>query len=713
MASLFSKNWYRVELLQPRLQPQVEISPQQQRGELSYALRDPVSGSIQLFSAQAYTVIGLMDGSRTLNDIWLTAGEMLPDDVPTQEDVISLISSLYQLDMLYLDVPANAADLFQRKDQKQEKKALQKVWSPLSVQIPLFDPTRLLDRVCPWLDRLPGRKLLPIYLLVVAAGLVVMAQNFTALTANAADRILAADNLFLLWVLYPLIKIIHEFGHAYAVRRFGGQVHEVGVMLLVFFPMPYVNASESAAFSSKYERMTVAAAGLIVELFIAAIAVILWSMAADGVTKSILYNVAFMAGVSTLLFNGNPLLKFDAYYVLSDWLEIPGLAKKAVGYWGYLAKRYLFRFRELEDPCSDQRERCWLFGYHIASLVYRIIISISIILFIGSQYFVVGVILGIWTLVSSWVVPFTKTLAKPFQEPQFAALGLNPKLVMAVLALVSWLLLAVVPLPRSYTTSGVSWPLPEERVYPGESGFVTAMSLPEDGQVTVGQPLLELTNYELQGRLAAVTAQLAEAQARLRSAYQDRSRAGVAAAELTRFQEEKADIEQALAETAVRARADGQLVMAQAGTLPERFLQRGEIIGYVLNPQRPLRIRVVVAENSAEQVLQQVRTVTLRPASDRGLELAATMTAVVPGVSREIPSPVLATLGGGEILLDPSADSQLQALENYITLEVQAPDVPMEHVFERFYVRFELTPEPLIQRLYRQVRQVFIEKFDV
>lgn len=713
MASLFSQNWYRVELLKPRLKPQVEITQQKLRGENKYALRDPISGSIQLFSLQAYTVIGLMDGERDLNQIWLMAGDLLKDELPTQEDVVSLMASLYQTDMLYLDVPVNATDLFERSDKKQEKKALQKVYSPLSVQIPLLDPTRLLDKLCPIVDRCMGWPLKWLYVMVVGYGLVVAAQNFEALTSNAADRVLAADNLFLLWFLYPLIKIIHELGHAYTVRRFGGQVHEVGIMFLVFFPMPYVNASESAAFSDKYQRMKVAAAGLVVELFIAAIAVVLWSMAADGLVKSMLYNVAFMAGVSTLLFNGNPLLKFDAYYVLADYLEIPSLAKRGVSYWGYLFKKYIFRFREIEDPSVDSRERYWLFFYNLFSFIYRLFISISIVMFIGSQYFVVGVLLGVWTLVSSWVIPFVKTVSLPFRDSQFVMQGKKPSVVMALLVLLVWGLLFQLPLPRSVTSSGVTWVLDEERLYAGESGFVRDITLPDDGRVVEGQLLVALSNQELLDRAAMVDGQLLEAKSRLRSVYQDRNKSSLAAAELKRFQDERNDISEALAELEIRSSSEGQLVIPQRGTLQDRFIQRGEVVGYVITPNRPLRVKVVVTELDAQQVINHTQKIQIKPASDREASLPAVLLTVVPTVSKEIPSPILTTGGGGDIIVDPSADQKLEAMENYVSLEVEASESQTDYIFERFYVKFSLPAEPVAYRLIRQVRQVFIEKFEV
>lgn len=713
MTSLFSRNWYRVESLKPRLKPQVDITRQQLRGEEKYALRDPVSGTIQLFSLQAYTVLGLMDGERDLNQIWLMAGDILKDELPTQEDVISLMASLYQTDMLYLDVPVNASDLFERTDKKQTKKALQKAYSPLSVQIPLFDPTRLLDHLCPWLDRMMKLPVHWLYILVVGYGLVVAAQNFDALTSNAVDRVLAAENLFLLWVLYPIIKIIHELGHAYTVRRYGGQVHEVGVMFLVFFPMPYVNASESAAFSNKRDRMTVAAAGLIVELLIAAVAVILWSMASEGLAKSILYNVAFMAGVSTLLFNGNPLLKFDAYYVLSDYLEIPSLAKRGVTYWGYLFKKYIFRFRDIEDPSVDSHERYWLFFYNMFSFMYRLFISISIVMFIGSKYFVVGVVLGVWTLVSSWVIPFIKTVSLPFRDSQFVMQGRSPIAIMALLAILLWMLLFVVPMPRSVTASGVAWVQDHERLYAGESGFVQSLNLPVGQVVDYGQLLMTLSNRELFDRAEVVDAQLLEAKSRLRSVYQDRTKSSLAAAELQRFQDERDDINEAIEALDVRSNSGGRLVVPDADTLMDRFVQRGEVVGYVIPPERALRVRVVVAEVDAEQVIAQTERISVKPASNRFVSLPAQLTSVVPTVSKEIPSAVLAAAGGGDIIVEPSADQKLMAMENYVSLEVEAPEARTEYVFERFYVRFTLPAEPIMYRLIRQVRQVFIEQFEV
>ena len=161
-----------------------------------------------------------------------------------------------------------------------------------------------------------------------------MLINWPELSMNTSDRVLALENIFLMALVYPVVKLIHEFGHAYVLKKWGAEVHEMGIMFLVFFPVHYVEASESISFSSKYQRMLVGAIGVMVELFLAASAMILWANIEPGVVRTLAFNTMIVAGVSTLLFNGNPLLKFDAYYVLSDYLEIPNLASKANAYWG-------------------------------------------------------------------------------------------------------------------------------------------------------------------------------------------------------------------------------------------------------------------------------------------------------------------------------------------------------------------------------------------
>ena len=143
------------------------------------------------------------------------------------------------------------------------------------------------------------------------------------LTEDFMDRVLVPHNLLLLWLVFPVLKTLHEFGHAFATKVYGGEVHEMGVLLLVFTPCPYVDASAASAFRTKWHRIIVGAAGMIVELFLASLALFVWLNVEPGVVRAVTYNVMVIAGISTVLFNGNPLLRYDGYYIFADYLEIP------------------------------------------------------------------------------------------------------------------------------------------------------------------------------------------------------------------------------------------------------------------------------------------------------------------------------------------------------------------------------------------------------
>ena len=131
-------------------------------------------------------------------------------------------------------------------------------------------------------------------------------------------------------------------------------MHDIGIMLLVLLPVPYVEASAATVFKSKYRRAMVGAAGMAVELFVAAAAFYLWLLVEPGLLRAVLFNVMLIASVSTLLFNGNPLLRYDAYYILADLIEMPNLAARSLRYWGYLIERYLLGVHEAEPPDASR-----------------------------------------------------------------------------------------------------------------------------------------------------------------------------------------------------------------------------------------------------------------------------------------------------------------------------------------------------------------------
>ena len=240
---LLSPSWYRVADLRPRLRSHARIHRHEYRGERWYVLEDRISRRTHRFNPVAYYVIGLMDGRRTMQEIWDAAVARFGDDAPSQEDLIRLMGQLHLADVLQCEVSPDVDELLRRSRRMAQRKTLATLLSPLAIRIPLLDPDRMLDRWLPWYRPLFGPFGLLLWLTVVGIGLMLMVQHWNDLTQDISDRILAPENLVIMLLVFPLLKAIHEFGHACAVKAWGGEVHEMGIMLLVLMPVPYVDAS--------------------------------------------------------------------------------------------------------------------------------------------------------------------------------------------------------------------------------------------------------------------------------------------------------------------------------------------------------------------------------------------------------------------------------------------------------------------------------------
>ena len=406
--SLFSPSWYRVAALRPRLRGHAELHRQRIRGDTWFILQDHQTGRFHRLSPAANLMICLMDGRRTVAEIWDLVGRRAGEDPPTQDETIQLLAQLHGSDLLQGDALPDLGELADRSALQERRKLIQRLRSPMSMRFPLLDPDRFLAATLPLVRPLFTRIGFLLWLALIVAGTVLAILHWPDLSADVFDHALSAQNILLILCVYPLIKGLHELGHAYATKVWGGEVHEFGFMLMMLMPMPYVDASASAAFAEKWRRMIVGGAGMMVELALAAAAMIVWVEASPGLVRAVAFNVMLIGGVSTLLFNGNPLLRYDGYYIFSDLLEIPNLGTRSSKYLAYLVQRYLFGVEGAESPVTAASERPWLFVYAIASFVYRIFLSFGIALFVAGRLFFIGILIALWAIGGMVMVPLYK-----------------------------------------------------------------------------------------------------------------------------------------------------------------------------------------------------------------------------------------------------------------------------------------------------------------
>ncbi len=393
-----SPSWYRLADLRPRLRADVEVSRQRYRGRTWYALYDPVAGSTHRVSLAAYLFIGRLDGRRTVQEIFDQISA--EPDAPAfgQGDIVKLLTQLHANELLLSDAAPDVTLLEDARLRRKRSAVFSQLRNPLSIKLPLLNPTRWLNLTSGLFTPCFSRLGFFVWLAIVIAGIVAAVSHSVELSQDVLDRAFSFANLPLLAVAYIVVKSVHELGHAYAVKAFGGEVREIGVMALVFFFVPYVDASASNAFRSKWRRATVAATGVAVELMLAALAALAWTRVEPGLARAFLYDVMLIGGVSTLVFNGNPLMRFDGYYVLCDLTETPNLGQRATAFWGRLAERRLLGLPQPEPQDLTAGER-WLFLlYAPLSWLYRTFVLLGLGLLLMSQFFVFGVLLAIWSL---------------------------------------------------------------------------------------------------------------------------------------------------------------------------------------------------------------------------------------------------------------------------------------------------------------------------
>jgi putative peptide zinc metalloprotease protein len=712
--SLFSPSWYRVAKLKPRLRRHAQIHRHQYRGETWYVLQDHSSERFHRFSPAAYLILGLMDGTRNVQQLWDLALSKLGDDAVSQDEVIQLLGQLHNADVLQCDVPPDTAELFRRREKQTRQTRTRKILSLFAWQIPLFDPERMLNRTMPWLRAWFGWFGFTVWLAVVGLALVLGWTHWDQLSQNMLDQVLLPHNLLLLWLLFPLIKLAHEFGHAYAVKAFGDEVHEMGVMILVLTPVPYVDASAAWSFRSKWQRVFVGSAGMVVEVFIASLALFVWLNLEPGIPRALCYNTIIIAGISTVLFNANPLLRFDGYYMLMDYLEIPNLRQRATQYLIYLCERYLFGRREAEPPVASRGERTWFVLFSVTSFVYRVLVIAAILFFLGQISLLLGVIFAASTAFAWFVMPAMKIGNYLFTSPRIRRVrGRAMVATVAVLGLLAALLVAV-PLPHRTVSEGVIW-VPEEGIVRARGdGFVARVVATPGTWVNRGDALVEMEDQELQTQVLVLEGQLRELLAKHRQVERDNKVQAQLILEQMQFVEENlARARERASELMVVSKTRGQFVMPQAGDLPGRFVHKGQTLGHVVDVDT-VTVRTLVTQQDIDFVRETSRQIDVRLVERIGEVQRAVLRRVVPAASDQLPSPALGHQGGGQVAVDPTDQQGKRMVQKLFEVDVQldAEKRPV-HIGGRAYVRFHHGWEPLGFQWYRTARQMFLSRLNV
>jgi putative peptide zinc metalloprotease protein len=647
----------------------------------------------------------------------------LGDSAPTQGEVIQILGQLYVFNLLQGEVPADTQGLFKRYRKRVSREVRGYLTNLLFIKIPVFDPDAFLNRWGGLFGKVFTTYGFVAWLMLLAVGLYFIVGKVEDLGDQAAG-ILAPDNILLLYVSLVVIKICHEFGHAFACKKFGlqsgtgGETHVMGVMLLVFTPLPYVDATSMDAFRSKWHRAIVGMAGMLVELGIAAVAAIVWANTAkETVPHAVAYNVMFLASIWTVMFNGNPLLRFDGYYILSDLVEIPNLAPRSKQYLYYLVKRYAWGLRQSRSPANTPGERRWMLFFVIASTTYRVFICARILLFITDKIPLLGAVLAVLA-VAMWVImplgKFVHYLATSGELHR-----VRPRAVWSTVGTVAAILLGVgmIPAPDRPRVAGVVEPSSLAIVHMGADGFVRNV-LPSRREVTPqGAPLVEAFSETLASQRDQLAARRREVSVRLRTARtNDPASINIYTANLNAIDKRLNRLDGEIESLTVRAPFAGTWVSPDIERTVGAYLHRGDKLGLVASMDS-LIIRAVAGQDIAAQIIEEIdrmddlRHVQIRIKGRPDMELSGVIRRILPAGQQQLPSAALGYQVGGSVQTgDPEG---AMAVGHFFEIHIEPdPNSPVDLLAgQRVAVRLEMSSKPLLLQWRRWFGQLVQRRF--
>ena len=673
------------------------------RGTPWLIIADQQNESYFRCSAEAEHILTLLDGSRTVEQALAETRQAQSSNLQ-QQDIVLLIANLKSAGLLQDDA---ASDF---DDGRVPPKPKPNRWlSPFALKFPLLDPDRLLDASMHIFRPLFSPAALFIWLVMVFLAIATVLLNWQGLAEHSAARFADPRNLLWYWLLYPLVKGLHEFGHAYATKRWGGAVHEMGIMLLVFFPVPYVDSTASHSFSAKSRRLVVCAAGIMIEVFLASLALLVWANTEPGLVRDLAFDVVVIGGISTLLFNANPLLRFDGYYLLSELIEIPNLGTRSDQYLGYLFKHYVLNIPGMRSPVTGVGEVKWLVVYGICSRIYRVLITLIIALWATGKLMIVGVLLALWAVLMQIIYPLMRSFYRLI--PVVVKAGRLVRFAAVVSVFVIFILASLlIPVRYSTYSEGVVG-LPEDAlIRAGADGIVTRVLADDGAVVDKDGVILKLENMELEAKRDMLLARLEETRARQQEVFlQDRSQADILKIKVSSIEADIKDIQEQLDSLKVVSTAAGVVSLPMASDLLGRYVNRGDVIGYVAGPSR-VNALVVIPQLDIDAVRRNMKSIEVRLSSRPAETFTAEFLRELPQGTDRLPNRMLGSGSGGQLAIDTRDASGMQLLSNIFLVEIALPlRISGSYLGQRIYVRFVHPSESLGNRLLRRLNQLMLQ----
>lgn len=488
-----------------RMRPDLVINRQRYGGQSYFIIKDPIGLRYFRFREEELFLLERLDGKNNLDDIRHEFVDKFRPQRLSVQELEKFVSQLLQAGLATAQTPQVGQRLYERLKKRRRDKIKQLFMNILYIKIPLFDPERLLDRILPYTRFLFT---LPFFFLALAFGLASLSlvlinwSTFVTKLPSYGD-FFTWRNILYMWVILGIVKVMHEFGHGISCKRFGGEVHEMGLLFLVLTPCLYCNVTDAWMLPNKWHRAIIGAGGMYVELILSSFCVWIWWYSEPGLLNTLALSLVFVCSVSTVLFNANPLLRFDGYYILADLAEIPNLRERSNKYLGTIASKLFLGDDAVKDPFVPKRNRWFFATYAVAAYLYRIFITVVILYFLYTflQPYKLGALSAMLAVAAgSTMVIYPAYKMLKGLKARWRTLKVS-KLRMALAFPTAGLVVAAVllcPLPMRIDAPMILLPKDAPVLYVQSPGILEEVYVKDGEPVAPGQLLAKLANPALE-----------------------------------------------------------------------------------------------------------------------------------------------------------------------------------------------------------------------
>lgn len=729
--------------LRLRRRPDLESRRHMYHGRSYLVVKEPVGLNYFRFHEEEFAILNMLDGETSLQDIRdRFQAEFAPQRI-TIQDLQQFIGMLHRSGLVISNSTGQGRQLRRRGYDKKKKELLGKLANVFAIRFRGIDPENILNRLLPWFGWLFG---LPGIILVLTLGLsalTLVLVNFSTFQAKLPtfENFFQKDNWIWLGLTMAVVKVLHEFGHGLSCKRFGGECHEMGFMMLVFTPCLYCNVSDSWMLPNKWQRVFIGASGMYVELLLASIATFVWWNTEPGLLNFLALSVVFICSVSTVVFNGNPLLRFDGYYILMDILEIPNLRQKS----SEVLKRWFQQTclgLELQDnPFLPTRRKFWFAMYTVAAVIYRWVVVFSIVFFLNQVLEPIGLqilgrlfaIMGFFGLIAQPIIGTFKF----FRTPGRASRMKRGRVITT--ALVTAALLGIffyLPFPYHVDCAVEIQPKDAFAVRTMVPGKMVSLNVSPGQSVEEGSQILKLENIDLEQQLLKYQNEATTALQRLNQATRDsklnRDRAwALKPAEMIyeSAYEMVKQSENRIAQLDVVAPIQGQIIEPDNKDTPSgaqdqlpgwtgspfdtenegAFFSEGELICYIGNPAEMEGV-IIIDQADIDLIDPEKHRVEMMLDSARLHSLEGVITEISKADMKETSANLASQTGGAlNTMMDPTGRIRPISTSYQAKVAIDPTDIPMRAGY-RGQAKIHLEWKSLGWRVWRFISKTF--KFD-